>query len=516
MAHTLAAWLALGVSLGGVTAPSPQSAANAGTRAQGLRAGPYAVGFERRLAVDVSRRINEADEGTRISLAVWYPAEPSSAAAPRVTSLEYRLLELGTTPDEAERTAYEAREIDILQAVRHVGIVDLTREQARAALRASGLAVRDAPSRAGRWPIVVVVGGPWYLSTTAEILASHGFLVFSAMRVSDQSNEIAPKEFTYSWYLENVVRDAEWGLAEIRRDPRADASRVIAIGHGGGGMNAMWLAMRNRQVTATVNVDAANFSTRSGGRSLPFYGPRLMRTPYLYIATAATRRDQDQFEDFQQMAFADRYEVVLERPTVRHHDLSDVGRAITAPLGIRGEAADVVQQSYGEVQEMIVRFAQMHANGSADARGRWRDWLLSQNQPGAYTVAVTPGREPAPTLARVLDTLDATTAARLRDARQRDPDAPVFQADALERITARALTLRAFEAADGVSEIGAELYPASPLFVESRSHALEARGDIARALDAARACAAMSPGGNWRAIGAVNRCQSRAARLDAR
>ena len=80
-----------------------------------------------------------------------------------------------------------------------------------------------------------------------------------------------------------------------------------------------------------------------------------MRAPYLYIATAATRRSQDQFEDFQRMTFSDRYEVVLERPTLRHHDLSDAGRAVTAPLGIRGEAAAEVQQSYVELHEMIFR-----------------------------------------------------------------------------------------------------------------------------------------------------------------
>ena len=118
------------------------------------------MGFERRLTVDPTRRINETDEGTTISLAIWYPAQASPAATPRVTSLEYRLLEFATPAEEAEREAYETREMDTLQAWRHVGIVELTREQARAALRTSGIAVRSAPALAGRWPIVIVLGGP--------------------------------------------------------------------------------------------------------------------------------------------------------------------------------------------------------------------------------------------------------------------------------------------------------------------------------------------------------------------
>ena len=163
-----------------------------------------------------------------------------------------------------------------------------------------------------------------------------------------------------------------------------------------------------------------------------------------------------------------------------------------------------------------MRFLQTHARESADERPRWREWLLAQSKPGSDTVTVTPGVQPAPTPARALEALDATTAARLRDARERDRDAPVFQAEALERIVQRALTLRAFEAAGGVSELGVELYPTSPLFRDARSQALEARGDIAMALDVARACVAIAPGNDWRAIGAVNRCKDRVARLASR
>ena len=35
-------------------------------------------------------------------------------------------------------------------------------------------------------------------------------------------------------------------------------------------MHAMLLAMRNRDMTAIVNIDAGNFSARSGGRNLHF------------------------------------------------------------------------------------------------------------------------------------------------------------------------------------------------------------------------------------------------------
>ena len=51
----------------------------------------------------------------------------------------------------------------------------------------------------------------------------------------------------------------------------------------------MLFAMRNLQVRALVNIDAANFSD-APARDLAFYSPRLLRVlPFLYIATAETK-----------------------------------------------------------------------------------------------------------------------------------------------------------------------------------------------------------------------------------
>jgi pimeloyl-ACP methyl ester carboxylesterase len=494
----------------GVTA-APRGIDPVTTRASGLRLGAYAVGFEVRHTSDPTRRINSSGEGTAIGLATWYPARPTPASGPPVTTLDYRLLDVRKPRTASEAAALEEAEIDTLVAWRHVGVVALTRDQARASLQTGGVARRGAPPVDRRFPVVLVLGGPYYLSTTAELLASHGFLVVAPFRVQDQSNEIGALGFT--WYLENSVRDAEWALEELRRHPQADTRFVSTIGHGGGGMLAMLLAMRSRDVDATVNIDAGNFSSRSQPRSVPFYSPRAMRAPYLFIATAETRRGQDLFDDFVDMTFADRFEVVLETPHVRHHDLSDVGRAVTAPLGIRGDHMAAVQASYVAVHEMTVRFLLAEAGGR-ETREAYRHWLAAQKSAGALEVAIRPGTEPAPTIARALETLDASTASMLVAARQRDPDAPLFQADQLARLVDKAIAVRDFETADALSALAAEWRP-EPLLAELRSRALEGRGDVARAIDAARACADMPAGTHWRALGAVDRCRQRLTRLTA-
>jgi hypothetical protein len=310
--------------------------------------------------------------------------------------LEYGLLEFSKNLDSRSKQAFLQSEADMMVAWQHVGIVPLTLDQARAALNTCGRAIRGAATTQGKFPVVIVLGGPAYLSTTAEILASNGSLVVAPVRFSDQSNEIPTLNFTR--YVENMVRHAEWALTELSRDPSSDTTNVTALGRGGGGMLALLLAMRDRGIKAVANIDSGVFSTRSNPRQLAFCDPRLLRTPYLYIVTSATKRESDQYRDFEQMRFSRRYEVVLENQAIRHHDLSDVGRAVSAPLGIRGDAQDAVLRHYADVQQMLLHFL--------DSPGRFAQWLQQLGEQGGYSVALHDSVEPAPTTAEVLESFD--------------------------------------------------------------------------------------------------------------
>jgi pimeloyl-ACP methyl ester carboxylesterase len=325
-----------------------------------------------------------------------------------------------------------------------------------------------------------VLGGPWYLSTTAEILASRGYLVAAPVRFTDISEPVPTLD--YRWSVERSTRDAEWILAELARDPAADTARVAALGHGGGGMQALVLAMRNPAIRSVVNIDAGNFSKRTNPGQLAFYHPRLLRVPYLNILTAATRQDLDLYSDFESMRFSRRHEVILPDPALRHHDLSDVGRGVSAVLGIRGEPQQMVLRAYADVQQAIVRFL-----GGDTTIG-----------------AVRPAVDPAPTTVEVLDSLSDATPQSLRDAHRRDPEAPVFGEDDLRRILEAARGRPTLAA--GLASFALELHPKS--YVLYRTAA-----ESANSADLYRRCAALDPPQNdWRAGIAFNACRERAAR----
>ena len=488
-----------------------QTPTYAGTRWEGLEGGPYGVGFQSRSSLDSTRVISESSAGTPLGLAIWYPTPPGAAESPAMSQLDYRLLQFMSPLEEPARRRFEDGEIATSMGWRHVGLVELTAGQARASLHARGKAWRNAPAAPGRFPVVLVLGGPHYLATTAELLASHGFIVASAFRFQDQSNEIGTDQF--SWYLENSARDAEWVLDELRRDERADLRSVSVIGHGGGGAQALLVAMRNRLVTAVVNLDAGNFSARSGLRTIPFYSPRLMRAPYLYIATTSTRETQDQFEDFLAMKFSARVEVTLSDPDLRHHDFSDFGRAITAPLGIRGPAQAIVARRYADVHEMVVRFLKAHSGSSSAPRVQPESSLAASTGSDRPLIIVHPATAPAPTVASVLGRFGADTLDELRAARERDPEAPLFQVDALQKVVTHAVTSANVTLAAALADFATVVHPRSVPLQALKSEALEARGDLNAARAVAAACAAMTATGDWRAGIAVDECRARAERL---
>jgi pimeloyl-ACP methyl ester carboxylesterase len=480
-----------------------------GTRAEGLHLGPHAVGFELIRGIDYRRRIN-GDEGTRIGIAVWYPARPAASNNPAVTNIDYRLLEFSKPPTALERRALEAEEIDALVGWRHVGIVPLTPEQAKQSLETPGIAVPHMAARPGRFPLVMILGGPYYLSTTAEFLASHGLLIVAPFRFRDQSDERETDDFRC--YVEDSLSDAEWALDELRTDPRVDSRSISAIGHGGGGMQAMLLAMRNRSVTAAVNIDAGNFSSRSQPGQIVFYNPRLMRVPYLYIATIDTRKTQDRFDDFVAMKFADRTEVMLGSSDIRHHDLSDIGRGVTMPMRIRGQAQPIVERNYTAVQEIVMRFIVEHAAGRTSTPARLSEWLDEHKASDDLTVTVRPRIEPAPTTTAVLQSLSDATLSGLTEARQRDPEAAIFQERSLWQLVTSA-SARQPRLAEALADFAVNLHPTSAVLLEQASQIALGAGDRAKAAERARRCASIKVESDWQASIAVAKCGALLQRL---
>jgi uncharacterized membrane-anchored protein len=131
-------------------------------------------------------------------------------------------------------------------------------------------------------------------------------------------------------------------------------------------------------------------------------------------------------------------------------------------------------------------------------------------------VTAYPRLQPAPTVVEVEQTLGPGTAALLRAARARDPEAPLFEAESLLRLARTALAAGDFANAIAVAEFGAATHPAQPQFLEVQGAGLEGNGSWERARAVTAACTALPPSSDWRRSLAVGRCAERAKRLASR
>jgi hypothetical protein len=238
-----------------------------------------------------------------------------------------------------------------------------------------------------------------------------------------------------------------------------------------------------------------------------------MRAPYLFIATAETKKGLDLFDDFLAMKFSDRIEVTLESPGMRHHDLSDVGRAVTAPMGIRGDTQVEVQAQYAGVQEMVVRFLEERCGHRESGVALFADWIRTRSEAGRVTVTARPGTAPAPTVADLLRSLDVDAVANLKAARARDPEAEVFEEPALSRLIAQALASGDLKTAAALADLAIGLHPTSAVLLAQASRVAEAGGNRSGAIAAATACAGLHSENDWQAAAAIRQCQDRLQRL---
>ena len=146
---------------------------------------------------------------------------------------------------------------------------------------------------------------------------------------------------------------------------------------------------------------------------------------------------------------------------------------MTEPLHLRGDAQAAVQAGYAAVQATLVRFFQTAVAGK-DGMREFEGWVTDTTRAsGVYTVTVHGATTPAPTLQAVLATLGGGTATMLREAHGRDPLGPVFSADSMEEIAARALTQRQFAIALEVIAFARSLYADARVLLLLESEALD-------------------------------------------
>jgi dienelactone hydrolase len=341
--------------------------------------GPHAVGFRTVELSDHSRAFGEPFDGERlppavrtgrpIAVSIWYPAAPGGSTSDgdvrRMGLRDY--IGYFTTAGEYPGGPTQREET----ARRYLDDCAPLAPHAYRELETAAHAVLDAPSAAGRFPLVVYAPGfgssavdNFYLH---EWLASRGYVVVGVDSWGAHGRMTPDAEG-----LEVQAGDMEFALGWARRQANVDAERVALVGFSWGGMANVLAAMRNPDVHAVVSLDGSVHYWQELLSGLPTYYPDRLTVPALFLGCrelAAETRAVRGVDFFDQLRSADATMVVF--PGLGHLNFTSFSPLLDEPNPYYATDPLVV----GPSLEWIARYTAAFLDGVLRDEAEGRDFL---------------------------------------------------------------------------------------------------------------------------------------------
>jgi tetratricopeptide (TPR) repeat protein len=440
-------------------------------------AGPYRVGFHVRQQYDrarvyqhprnpVTAQATSGDRSRPLQTLIWYPAIGTGGAMiyrDYVTTVATEE-EFSRMPDQVRR-ATDA-------------LVDPRGPQVQRELLSPVRALRDAPERPGKFPVVIYApSNSAYAIENADLceyLASHGYIVIA-------TPSLGPRAHAMTADLEGAeaqAADIGFLVGYAHTLPQADAHRIAVVGHSWGSLASVLAAARDDRIRALVTLDgslrAANDYVNGGPRAARYVTPERLGIPLLYMT-----RLQD------------------EGPS--HLDFSSWAQHMAPDAAFAGRSRAQVAQTYGAMARMVERFLDARVKNDATARRQLDDALAANRPPpGFVSFALRRAAGAPPTLDTFLEQLGQQgfdhIAAIYDRLHAQNPDLAL---DPLQTHDWGMKLLREHRPADAmqVFRLGVKLYPERFDFLyDGLGQAYEAAGERDAAIANYRQALALEPG----------------------
>ncbi|WP_188552572.1 hypothetical protein [Edaphobacter dinghuensis] len=306
--------------------PTAQSSAVAPALWDTLTPGPYGAGLKTLFQYDTSRtwKITRTYDGAfspdrngrPIQINVWYPALPSTGQS----------MAFDDYVDQTAPAQFAAFNDIMRQRNRDDAIDSVPRDRITDLQKMQMFARRDAQPAPGRFPVVLYFGGlnaPINSNVVlAEYLASHGY-IFASVSLLGPSNEQAFQSRT-SDDLEASVRDMEFAWSILQQESNVDPSKVAALGHSVGAIEAVILGLRNSNVSVVIGLDGTyGFAGLSGVLTHSYgYDPNKMRAAFIDLRRAQGAQGNEPLDlsVVESFRHADRTFITIDR--MHHSDFT--------------------------------------------------------------------------------------------------------------------------------------------------------------------------------------------------
>ncbi len=476
--------------------------------------GPYRVGFHVRQQYDrarvyqparnpVTAQATSADRSRPLQTLVWYPAIGSGAA------MNYRdYVATVATEEEFSRTPDQVRRATELLVEGRAAGPDGAR--VRRELEQRVRALRDAPERPGKFPVVIYAPShSAYAMENADLceyLASQGYIVIA-------SASLGPRSHAMTADLEGAeaqAADIGFLVGYAHTLQQADTGRIGVVGYSWGGLANVLAAARDDRIRALVSLDgslrAAGEYVNGGPRAARYVTPESLDVPLLYVnrvqgagqAGAASGDDDNGIgaDLLARLRYADVYLATMD--TASHMDFSSWSLRMAPEAVFRGRTRAQAALAYGATARTIQRFLDARLKNDAAARRQLdADLAPGATPPGLVSFAVRRAAGAAPTMDTFLDQLGQQGFARI-DAiydglHARNPE---LSFDPLQLHDWGMKLLREGRAADAmrVLRLGVRLYPERFDFLyDGLGEASEAAGERDAAIASYRRALALEP-----------------------
>ena len=460
--------------------------------------GPYRVGLHVRQQYDrarvyqhprnpVTAQATSGDRSRPLQTLIWYPAIGTGGA------LTYRdYVTTVATEEEFSRMPDQVRRATD-------ALVETRPPQVQRDLASPMRALRDAPERPGKFPVVIYAPShsAYAIENTdlCEYLASHGYIVIA-------TPSLGPRSHAMTADLEGAEAQADdigFLVGYAQTLPQADTNRIAVVGHSWGSLASVLAAARDDRIRALVTLDGslryAYDYVNGGPRAARYVTPERLGIPLLYMT-----RLQDEgaigSELLARMRYADVYLATLDAAS--HMDFSSwsLRMAPDAAFGKRTRAQSA--QAYGAMARMVERFLDARLRNDAPARRQLDDALAANRPPAGFvSFAVHRATGAPPTLDTFLEQLGQQgfehIAAIYDRLHAQNPDLAL---DPLQAHDWGMKLLRERRAADAmqVFRLGVKLYPERFDFLyDGLGQAYEAAGERDAAIANYRQALALEP-----------------------
>jgi dienelactone hydrolase len=315
-----------------------------------------------------------------------------------------------------------------------------------------------------------------------EYLASSGLVVATVHSLG--SFELNPTENSAD--LETLVRDMEFALAYMKKQPYIDTDRIGLLGYGTGAAAALLLQMRSSDIDAVACIQGT-FDNENPGEIItrnPYFNINRMNVPLLHLYKGVQSSADDTF--IEDIRFSPRHAVKF----AADYNVLFTNYELIASLK-QDSAGQLTQQNidgYKTSCLYALNFFRTYLTDDSAAR-KFIDAGPEENdiEAGILTASFFPGAEIPPTENQFMSIIierGVETAVQLyRKFKPSNPDHIFFREININALGYRYLQTGRGQEAVTLFEINADAFPTSANAWDSYGEACIAVGDYPRALE---------------------------------